>query len=350
MKIDDLKFPFSLGSDNHSGVHPDIFAALARANRGHAHSYGMDELSQLASIEFKRVFGERVEVHYVFNGTAANVLSMAPLVKSFEAIICSNQAHVHLDECSAPEKFLGTKLFLIPSEDGKIQPQQAKEYLERRGDQHHPQARVVTLTQPTELGVCYTLDELKAWRTFCTEHQLFLHIDGARLANAAAFLKASLANLTSDVGVDVVSFGGTKNGMLGAEAVLLFSEKAKEGFKFYRKQAMQLPSKSRFLAAQFHAYLENDLWKNISEHTTSHAEKLRERLKEFPEIEIAFPVQSNALFVKLPKKWIHPLRESMFFYIWDSDLGLARWMISWDWTENLSDLLIAKIREVKNVL
>ncbi|NJL24624.1 MAG: threonine aldolase, partial [Calothrix sp. SM1_5_4] len=234
------------------------------ANRGHAHAYGMDELCRLAEGEFRRVFGPEVEAQYVFTGTAANVLSFAPMVRSFEAIICSDVAHLHVDECGAPEKFLGAKLWLCPSLDGKIRPEDCARFLDRRGDQHFSQARVVSLTQPTELGVSYSIDELKAWRAYTLRKNLMLHLDGARLANAAAHLGVSLRELTAEIGCDVVSFGGTKNGMLGAETVLLFSPKAKEGFKFYRKQAMQLSSKTRFLAAQFYAYLRDDLWLDIA--------------------------------------------------------------------------------------
>lgn len=348
--FEELKFPTSLGSDNHSGVHPKVLQAMTEANRGGAHAYGMDELSRLTEKEFKRVFGPEVEAHYVFTGTAANVLCLAPLVRSFEAVICSSVAHLHLDECGAPEKFLGAKLWTIPSVDGKIFPEQAEEILERRGDQHYAQPKVVSLTQPTELGVCYTLEELKKWREWTRSKNLMLHIDGARFANAAVHLNTSLKAMTSDLGVDCVSFGGTKNGLLGAEAVLLFSPEAKEGFKFHRKQAMQLPSKSRFLAAQFYAYLHGDLWKEIATHVTMTALELTKAIQtEFPETKFPFPTQSNGLFVQLPKPWIQPLKEKFFFYIWDQPIGLCRWMISFDWTKENSDELVSSIREVKDV-
>jgi threonine aldolase len=345
--FDDLKFATSLGSDNHSGVHEKILAALLAANRGHAHAYGMDEISQQTAQEFARLFGPEVEPHYVFNGTAANVLSFAGSVRSFEAVICSDLSHLHVDECGAPEKFLGSKLWALPTADGRIHPEQCEELLERRGDQHFSQPRAVSLTQPTELGTCYSLAELKAWRAFTRDKNLMLHLDGARLANATVTLGCSLRELTTDIGIDAVSFGGTKNGLLGAEAVLLFSPLAKSGFKFYRKQAMQLPSKTRFLAAQFHAYLKADLWREIAEHVTGHARALSERLREFPEIRQPYPVQSNALFVELPKAWVHPLRDQFFFYIWDTKTQLCRWMISFDWQTETSDRLIAAIREVK---
>jgi threonine aldolase len=345
--FEDLKFATSLGSDNHSGIHPRVMEALAAANRGHAHAYGLDELSRLTALEFKRVFGENCEPQYVFTGTAANVLSLAGTVKSFEAVICSSLAHLNVDECGAPEKFLGSKLLSVPTEDGRIHPEQLTDLLQRQGDQHFSQPRAVSLTQPTELGVCYSLAELKAWRKFTRDKNLMLHIDGARLANAAAFLDCSLRALTSEIGVDVVSLGGTKNGLLGAEAVLLFSDEAKAAFKFYRKQAMQLSSKTRFLAAQFYAYLKDDLWLEIAGHVHALARDLSEELRAFPEIRQPFPVQSNALFVQLPKAWISPLREKFFFYVWDADIQLCRWMISFDWEMETSDQLIEAIHEVK---
>ncbi len=347
--FDELKFPQSLGSDNHAGFHPRVLEALAAANRGSAHAYGMDELSELTAKEFRRVFGDDVQAEYTFTGTAANVLCMAPLVRSFQAVICSEHAHLQLDECGAPEKFLGAKLYTAPSKDGKIFPKQIMELLTRGGDQHFSQPRLVSLTQPTELGVAYSLEELRAWRMYTRSKNLMLHLDGARLANAAAYLNVDLKALTSEIEVDVVSFGGTKNGLIGAEACLLFSDEAKENFKFYRKQAMQLSSKTRFLAAQFYAYLHQDLWREIARHSIAMAQNLAERLGEFEEIRLAQPVQSNAVFVHLPKSWIAPLKERYFFYVWDNSTQLCRWMTSFDWTNEKTEDLIRAIREVRNV-
>jgi threonine aldolase len=345
--FEDLRFPFSLGSDNHSGVHPRVMQALQEANRGHAHAYGMDELCRLTDLEFQRVFGREVEAQYVFTGTAANVLALNSGLRSFQALVCSEMAHLQVDECGAPEKFLGCKVYTLPSRDGRIFPEQMEELLQRQGDQHFAQPKMVSLTQPTELGVCYTLEELKAWRSFTRERNLMLHIDGARLANAAAHLGCELRDLTAGVGADVVSFGGTKNGLMGAEAVLLFTSSAKENFKFYRKQAMQLSSKTRFMAAQFYAYLKDDLWREIAVRVCQQTRGLAERLREFPELQVAYEVQSNAAFVKLPKSWIAPLREKSFFYIWDPSQQLCRWMISFDWTPADTDRWIEELREVQ---
>ena len=337
-----LSFATSLGSDNHSGVHPKVFQAMLDANRGHAHAYGMDEVCDLADEEFRRVFGKQTQAQFVFTGTAANVLCFSSL-KSFEAIVCSEQSHLHVDECGAPEKFLGAKLWTIRSADGKIHPKDCAQILSRGGDQHYSQPRAVSLTQPTELGVCYSLDELREWREFCDQKNLMLHIDGARLVNAAAHLQLRLEDMTQLA--DVVSFGGTKNGLMGAEACLLIREQARQNFKFYRKQAMQLSSKTRFLAAQFYAFLKDDLWLDIANRQTSQAKLLADGLKEFAEIKLAHPVQSNALFVELPKPWIKPLREKFFFYIWSDQV--CRWMVGFDWNDSMSEALIHHIREVK---
>lgn len=343
--LDDLKFAYSLGSDNHAGVHPRVMSTLSEVNRGHAHAYGMDEMCELTAREFKRVFGPNVQPEYVFTGTAANVLCLAPFVASFNAVIASEMAHLHMDECGAPEKFLGAKLFTLPSSDGKIYPKQTADLFQRMGDQHFSQPKAVSLTLPSEVGVCYSLEELNEWKKFCRNKDIMLHIDGARLANAAVTLNVDLGELCA--GADAVSFGGTKNGLMGAEAVLLFSDRAKHEFKYYRKQAMQLSSKTRFVAAQFYSYLHDDLWREIAAHTTAAATNLARDLERFPEVEIAFPVQSNAVFVKLPKSWIRPLREKFFFYIWDPNINLCRWMISWDWSQQLSEKLISAIAEVQ---
>lgn len=345
--FEDLEFALSLGSDNHSGVHPRVMSALNECNRGHAHAYGLDEMCKKTEGEFKRVFGSNVQPEYVFNGTAANVLSLAPLISSFNSVICADVAHLNMDECGAPEKFWGGKLSTLPSKDGRITPDQCKDYLARMGDQHFSQPAAVSLTLPSELGVCYTLKELEEWRRFTHDKGLMLHFDGARLANASIHLGITLKELTHGLGVDVVSFGGTKNGLMGAEAVLLFSDKAKTNFKFIRKQAMQLSSKTRFIAAQFHAYLHGDLWSEIATHTTGLARQLNEGLKQFPEIKVSHPVHSNAVFVELPKEWLKPLRDRFFFYVWDPDVNMCRWMISWDWTPDLNSKLLNHIAEVK---
>jgi threonine aldolase len=340
------KFSFGLGSDNHSAVHPKIFEAMAFANHGHAHSYGMDEISELARLEFARVLGRPVEPFYVFNGTAANVVSLRCLLQPFESVICSSQSHLHLDECGAFESAHGAKLWTISSQDGKFLPKDVSDVLSRRGDQHYSQPRAVSLTVPTELGVVYSPQELEEWRRFCDHENLYLHWDGARLANAAVHLGLSLKELIDIGQPDAVSFGGTKNGLLGAECFLFFSEKFASNAKFYRKQSMQLPSKTRYLAAQFYAYLRDDLWQDIAQISVGGAKDLSERLKQFPEIKVIFPVESNALFVQLPESWLKPLREQFFFYIWDRQRRVVRWMISFDWSMEKCEALIKALKEL----
>lgn len=338
---------YSLGSDNHSGVHPLIFEALGNANHKHAHSYGMDSISEAAKLEWRRVLERDAEVFYVFNGTAANVLALQAFVPPYEAIVCSEHAHLQMDECGAPEKHTGCKLYTLASDDGKIQPRQIRPLLQRGGDQHFSSPRLVSLTLPTEFGVCYTLQELSEWRAFADTHRLFIHWDGARIVNAASHLRCSLAELVQRGRPDVISFGGTKNGLMGAEAVLIFDREKAKAFKYIRKQGLHLSSKTRFLAAQFQAFLKNDLWRSIADHVTSEASYLARQLQRFPEIKVAFPVESNALFVQLPKAWIEPLKQESFFYIWDSDLNMARWMISFDWRREQTEQWLGKIEDVR---
>jgi len=341
----DLPFPKSLGSDNHSGVHPKILKALLDANQGHSHSYGMDPISEKAAQEFNRVFGREVFAHYVFNGTAANVTALGHLLKPYQAVICSEQAHLHLDECGAPDTLARTKLLLLPSQDGKIYPDQMKSVLSRQGDQHHVQIKMVSLTQPTELGQVYTTDELKNWREFCDAHQLYLHCDGARISNAFASKNQDPKDYANFF--DVLSFGGTKNGLMGAEAVLFFSKDLSQDFKFTRKQFLNLPSKTRFLAAQFYAYLFEDLFLKISKDVLSETRYLESELRKIDEIKIHFPVESNAIFASFPKDWIKPLKTSHFFYIWNPEKQMARLMVSFDWTRKDTDDFIQTIHQLK---
>lgn len=324
--------PHSLGSDNHSGIHPRILQALLEANSSHAHSYGGDEFSRECEKLFKKIFGSDSSAFLVFNGTAANVACLKALTRSYEAVICSEQSHLHLDECGAPEYHLGIKLLTLPSEDGKIRPEQIGRLLVRLGDQHHVQPRVVSITQPTELGVCYTMEELAELRKFTRQHNLKLHMDGARLANAAVFLGVSLTELTSGVGLDALSFGGTKNGLLGGEVVVLWNQEEAKHFKFYRKQLLQLPSKMRFMSAQFLAYLNDDLYKEIAEHSHRMAKLLESGLRQISDIDIVHPVESNAVFAKIPKSWSKILKDEMFFYVWDEHQWLCRLMTSFDST------------------
>jgi threonine aldolase len=328
----------SFGSDNHSGMHPDILKALEKANLGDYHSYGDDPYSREVNAKFKELLGEKIASFLVFNGTGANTLGLKSVTRPFHAIIAAGSAHLHVDECGAPENFTGCKIKLIHSEDGKLTVPQIQEILIGRGDQHHVQARVVSITQASELGTVYKPHELRAIADFVHQKKMLLHMDGSRLANAAAFLGCSLKEITFDCGVDVLSFGGTKNGMMLGEAVIFADKNSPEAleFKFIRKQGMQLFSKMRFLSAQFLAYLANDLWLKNATQANEMAALLAEKIKKFPQLEIAYPVESNGIFVKIPNMYIKPLQQEYFFYEWseiDQDTSVVRWMNSFNTTQ-----------------
>lgn len=321
------------GSDNHSGIHPQILTAMTLANVHHAPSYGTDEWSDRAISIFKNLFGKQTEVFFVFNGTAANTLSMRAMAKPFHSILCADVCHMQMDECGAPEFFSGAKLHTLPSKNGKISIDGIKSALIRRGDQHYSQPQVVSITQPTELGTCYTLKEIKEICDFAHQEKLTVHMDGARFANACVELGCTFKEMTTDLGVDVVSFGGTKNGLMMGEAVLFLNPALAENFKYIRKQSGQLPSKTRFIAASFEAYLSNQLWQEIAQHSCQMAELLYQNIRSIPGIEVTQARQSNGVFVKIPKDWVKELREKYFFYVWDETTFECRLMTSWDTEE-----------------
>ena len=318
------------GSDNHSGIHPRILESIARANREHAPSYGTDEWTEKAEKVFRDLFGPKSEVFFVFNGTAANVLSLKASAKTFQSCYCADLAHIYVDECAAPELTAGVKLIPLPSKNGKISVADLKKAHVRRGDQHCTQGQIVSLTQPTELGTCYSMDELKEIISWAKSEKLYVHIDGSRISNATIALKKSFKEFTTDLGVDVISFGGTKNGLLLGEAMVFLNPELAKDFKYYRKQLGQLPSKTRFIAAQFLEYFNDNLWQQIATHSTGMAEKLYQSVRAIPGVEITQPRESNAVFAKIPQAWVKPLREKYFFYVWDELTFECRWMTSWD--------------------
>ena len=337
----------SLGSDNHSGIHPEILKALTEVNKGHSPSYGTDELTAEVRQLFKKEFGDRAETFFVFNGTAANVLSIKTFLKSYESVICAADSHLNLDECGAPEAIAGCKLITLPSPEGKITADQCREVLIRLGDQHFSQPKMVSITQPTELGTLYSYEEMQKLAQFCKENHLYFHVDGARFIHAASQLDKSFKELTQDIGVDILSFGGTKNGLLYGEAVILFHPDKKKDLKFYRKQSLQLPSKMRFLSAQFKTLLSRNLWQEISSKECELATYLANKVESIPEIKIFQKVEANSVFVKLPKSWIKPLKQSHFFYIWNEKDWSARWMMSFDTEKKDIDNFVNKILELK---
>lgn len=318
------------GSDNHSGIHPELFSALANANQFHAPSYGTDEWSEAAIIKFKEQFGELVKVYFVFNGTAANALAITTLAQSFNSVICADSSHLNVDECGAPEFFFGGKLITVKSKNGKISVEQLDELMVRRGDQHFSQVSAISITQPTELGTVYSLTELRDICQWAKKQKLYIHMDGARIANAAVALGIPFKQFTTDLGVDIVSFGGTKNGLIYGEAVVFLNPELGKSFKFQRKQYGQLPSKTRFIAASFQRYLSTGLWQQIAEHSLKMAQLLGQELHKYSEIKITQPIQSNAVFAEIPRTLIKELRDEFFFYIWNEQTFECRLMTSWD--------------------
>jgi Threonine aldolase len=318
------------GSDNHSGVHPRILAAMADANVEHAPSYGTDEWTEKANKEFQKHFGPEAQVFFVFNGTAANVTALKALTRSHQAVFCTDVAHINVDECGSPEMMGGFKLLPVPSVNGKLTVDELEKAFIRRGDQHYSQAQTISITQPTEIGSVYSLDELKTLIAWAKNKKLFVHIDGARLPNAAIALQKTFKEFTTDLGVDVISFGGTKNGLMMGEAVVFPLKNHAVDFKYIRKQCAQLPSKSRFIAAQFLAFFDNGLWQEIAEHSISMAKLLFENVSNIPGVVVRGAPESNAVFAKIPQAWVKPLREEYFFYVWDEHTFECRWMTSWD--------------------
>jgi threonine aldolase len=324
----------SFASDNNAGVHPEVLAAITRANEGHVVGYGDDPYTGSAKKKFEEHFGTGIEVYFTFNGTGANVLGLQALTRPYNAILCSDYAHICVDECGAPEKHTGCKLIPLPHQDGKITVDQVKHAYHGIGDQHHVQAKVISITQSTEMGTIYTPEEIQALARFAHEHDMFLHMDGARIANAAVSLRQTLRQATRDLGVDVLSFGGTKNGIMGGEAVVFFDKALSADFLYLRKQGMQLASKMRFIAVQFEALLTNDLWKRSAEHANRMARALEAEVRKIPQARIAWPVEANGVFAQIPQHAIQKIQERYFFYPWIEEECIVRWMCSFDTTED----------------
>ncbi len=331
----------TFASDNWSGVHPEVMAAIVAANIGHAPSYGADPLTAEAVALFRREFGPDAEVYLAFNGTGANVVGLQSLLRPHEAVICASGAHIAVDECGAPERFLGSKLVTVDCPDGKLTPDLAQRVLTGVGDEHHVQTRVVSVTQSTELGTCYSVEEIRTLADWAHGNGLLVHLDGARIANAAAALGVPLGAFGTSAGVDVLSFGGTKNGALGAEAVVTFRSDDETGLRFVRKQSMQLASKMRFAAAQFVALLTDGLWERNAAHANAMASRLGEGASAVPGVRLAHPVEANGVFAVLPAAVTQALQVDYPFYVWDQETGVVRWMCSFDTTPEDVDALVA---------
>lgn len=304
-------------SDNSAGIHPDVLAAIAKANRGPALAYGNDGWTEAAIKALREVFEPDTEAAFVFNGTAANVLGLSSVTASHQAIICAETAHLNVDECAAPEKYIGCKLIAIPAPGGKLTPELVKPHLRGFGVSHHAQPRIISITQSTECGTVYQPEEIEALANLAHRHDMLLHMDGARLWNAAASLDTDLKALTVDTGVDVLSLGGTKNGLLAGEAVVFLRPDLAAHFPYIRKQGMQLGSKMRFIAAQFLALLNNDLGYENARHANAMATLLAEKLAAVPGVSICHPVEANAVFARLPEAAIDELQKAYRFLVWN---------------------------------
>lgn len=336
----------AFASDNYSGVHPEVMEALVRANTEHMGSYGSDEVTARAKKLFQKNFGEDAEVLFVYNGTGANVVGLSLLTKSFNSIICSDLAHINVDESTAPEKLLGCKLVDVPSVHGKITPEQVEQKIIRVGDQHHPQPKVISISQTTEYATVYSIEEIKALSTIARKHNLYLHMDGSRISNAAVSLGQDFRTFTRDAGVDVLSFGGTKNGMMFGEAVVIFNHQLASDAYYLRKQGMQLHSKMRFISAQFEALLTDDLWKRNATHSNAMAKRLEMGLLGIPGVHITQSVDANGVFAILPKAITEALQQEMFFYVWNEQTNEVRLMCSFDTKIGEIDRFVAKLKEL----
>lgn len=321
------------GSDNHSGISPEIFKAIADANTDHALAYGDDEWCARTEALFRDCFGPQAKVYFVFNGTGANVLSIDAMCRSHEAVVCAETAHINVDECGAPQRVVGCRLLTVDTPDGKLTPELVKTRLHGFGFEHHSQPRAISITQSTELGTLYTLDEIRALADLAHSYNMFLHMDGARLANAAVSLNCSFKEMTTDLGVDCLSFGGTKNGLLMGESCVILNPTLDIDMKYRRKQMTQLCSKMRFMAAQFDAYLTTNLWRRNAEHSNAMAQLLYREVCALG-VKVMYPVQVNSVFVQLPADIWHALQKEYFFYDWDEASNVVRWMCSFDTTED----------------
>jgi threonine aldolase len=318
------------GSDNNAGIHPDILKEIISSNKGHVIGYGSDVYTERALNIFKEHFGSYSETYFVFTGTAANVLGLSGITRSWNSIITASTAHLEGDECGAPEKFIGCKVLVVDTPDGKITPELIEKHMHGLDFEHHSQPKVISITQATEMGTVYTVAEITKIASFAHAGGMLLHMDGARIANAAVALNLPFKAFTTEAGVDVLSFGGTKNGMMFGESICFLKPGLSSDFKYIRKQGMQLASKMRFISAQYIGYFRNDLWKSNASNSNAMARMLDEQLKQIPEVKVTQEVQSNGVFVRMPADVAEKMRDHYFFYPWDEKRSEYRLMCSWD--------------------
>lgn len=341
----------SFGSDNHSGVHPLVMEAIVRENTDFKVSYGQDSYTQSILNKLEELLGGNCKALFVLNGTGANVVAIAPFVRSFNAIIAATTAHINVDECAAPDKLTGAKIITLPHKDGKVSVDIVKQALIGFGDQHHAQPKILSISQPTELGTLYTPEEIKQLADLMHANNCYLHVDGSRISNAAASLNMPIKSFTADCSIDSLSFGGTKNGLMIGEAVVIFNAQHKnreysEILQYVRKQSAQLYSKNRFIAAQFEAYLKDDLYLQMASSSNAMAKYLAGQLQQFPFIKVSRPVESNAVFAILDPALTAKLQEKYYFYVWDEFTGEVRWMCSFNTKKEDIDEFIGYIKKV----
>lgn len=334
-------------SDNWSGVCPEIMQALQDVNPAHNEAYGEldDPVTEAAIEKFRLHFGDDIAVFFVYNGTAANVLGVGQLMCSYHAVVTAKTAHLNEDECAAPEKFIGCKILELETQEGKIRPQQVEAFLGSIGFQHHAQPKVISISQVTEMGTIYDHEELRALADFAHKNNMYLHMDGARIANAVVSLNTDFRSITVDAGVDVLSFGGTKNGLMFGEVVIFFGKEKAKDFEYLRKQGMQLHSKMRYIAAQFDRFLTDDLWKKNAQHANNMAILLAEKLTQFPQLKLTQEVKANGIFCIIPPELIPKLQKKYFFHVWNAETHEVRLMCSWDTTEEDIDGFVALIKQ-----
>lgn len=346
-------------SDNASPVHPAIIEALAALPRDHELSYGDDPITRQAEKAVRDLFGAPCEVFFTYNGTGANVSALRVIAAPWDAIICNEMAHINEDEGGAPEAIGGFKLLGTHRSDGKIAPTEIEPFLSRRGFEHTNQPRAVSITQVTEVGTLYTPEELRTLVDYCHQHDLIVHVDGARIANAAAAWRArvtekggtispteALRAVTVDAGIDVLSFGATKNGLMFGEGVVFFRKELAQAYRFARKQTTQLHSKMRYISAQFLRYLEDDLWFDAARNANDGARRLAASLADIPGVTVAIPTEANGVFAEFPPEVIPPLQDEFGFYVWDRSRSMVRLMVSWDTSRETIDAFLARCQEL----
>lgn len=335
----------SFASDNNSGVHPQVMQALSEANKDHALGYGDDSWTEEATRKIRQAFTPDCEPLFVFNGTGSNVVALQLMTRPYNSIVCAETAHIYVDECGSPVKMTGCQIRPIATLDGKLTPELITPYLHGFGDQHHSQPAAIYLSQCTELGTIYTPEELKAITTLAHQHGMRVHMDGARIASACAALNLSLKAMTVDCGIDVLSFGGTKNGLMMGECVVVFDESLKAEARFVRKQSAQLASKMRYLSCQFTAYLTGDLWLKNATHANAMAHRLYEALNGYPGVRFIQKAESNQLFLTMPRPVIDRMLQSYFFYFWNEAADEIRLVTSFDTTEQDIDDFIRLLNQ-----